>query len=320
MKKFRACLEVATLYVRTKLQKRNDQIEREARELTWLHETYPPPSDDEDRWSDDSEGSDDGIPSEDEEMEIVPTGPLVVRSISGKVVHSQKMAGNGMRVADIIESVCESTEARVDEVHLLAGESVLANNMILGKGECVSHPGPGQTLELSVAVVAGPPVIAESSSGRRIEVLDGVPECGDDCHFDRDYVFTSLGDFAETKGMRYIQTSNEDRKMPANRVMWRLDIREPVVVFVNFRSEGHLQRGGALEWLQRDGWELKPDFKSTVSSGYPNGPYVGPVYAKSVQPQNRMHLLDLMGSNCWEGTYFVFVQVDSVDSVAIAGG
>ena len=38
----------------------------------------------------------------------------------------------------------------------------------------------------------------------------------------------------------------------------------------------------------------------------PNGPYSGPVYSKRCAPGT----IELMGSNTWEGTYFVFVQVE----------
>lgn len=315
MKKVRACLDYAKFHIRTKFPRSNQQGDQAARELTWLREPELPLLDcEEDDSSEDGEEEEEDSSESSEREEVVPAGPLVVRSVSGKVVHSEEMAGDGMRVADIIENVCDKTEARTDEIRLLAGHSILENSMTLGKGQCISHPGPGKTLELSVAIVAGPPVMAASSSGSRIEVLDGVPECGEACHFDRDYKFTSLGDFAKLEGMCYVMTSNDDRKVSANRVMWQLDIREPAVVFVNFRSQSHLERGGAMAWLERDGWELKSAFKSTVSGGYPNGPYTGPVFAKSIQPQNRKYLLDLMGSNCWEGTYFVFVQMQSLVS------
>merc|ERR1712217_96291 len=120
-------------------------------------------------------------------------------------------------------------------------------------------------------MVQGPPVTAESLSGSRIEVLEGLPTRRKDCHFDRDYSFTSLGDFADLEGIRYVKTSNDDRKTPADHVMWRLDIRVPATVFINFRSLNHLNNSGALAWLQAGEWNLKPDFKSTVSSGVPNG-------------------------------------------------
>jgi hypothetical protein len=218
---------------------------------------------------------------------------------------------------DIVNSVCETTTARCDEVQLLAGETFLDPSMILGQGECVAQPGPEEILELSVAIVRGPPVTAASVSGSRIEVMQGVPQCGEECHFDRDYTFRSLGDFAGKEGMHYIVTSNEDRKTKAHRVMWQLDIREPATVFLNFRSQAHIDNGRALDWLVRDGWEHNPDFKSTVSTGFPNGPYSGPVYTKTVYPSNRRCFVDLMGSNYWEGTYFVFVQMDSFTSEVV---
>lgn len=292
MKKVRACLEVAFNYIRKPKHST-------ARELNFVQKPEPIESDEEDE--------------EEDLPEVIPSGPLVVRSISGKIMHSQDMTGDGLRVADIVDGVCQNAKAREDEVRIMAGEMMLDHNMVIGHGDCIAHPGPGKTLELSLALVPGAPLTAHASSGSEIDVLEGVPECGEDCHVDRDYVFISLGDFADAPGMRYVMTSNDDRKTPANKVMWQLDIREPSVVFLNFRSKGHVQNGGAQEWLKRDGWELKPDFKSTVSSGYPNGPYAGPVYAKSVRPCNRKYVVDLWGSSCWEGTYFVFVQVETSD-------
>jgi len=290
--KVRNCLETAVRYVKKK--------RKSARQVTLLH--HPELS-----LLDDDAEEEEIVP----EPEVKQSGPLIVRSISGKVVHSQQMTGDGLRVKEIVNSVCQNTEARPDEVRLLAGATVLEHNMTLGYGECVAHPGPGQTLEIALAVVAGPAVTAHATSGSRIEVMDGVPEKGDGCHFDRDYVFTSLGDFAGKQGMHYVMTSNNDRKTPAHLVMWQLDIREVTTVFVNFRSDNHIENGKALKWLRRDNWELQPDFHSTVSTGYPNGPYAGPVYAKTVRPQNRKYLVDLMGSDYWEGTYFVFVQIES---------
>merc|ERR1712054_756610 len=93
--------------------------------------------------------------------------------------------------------------------------------------------------------------------------------------------------------------------------MWQLDVREPVTIFLNFRSQNHVIQGKSQHWLDKDGWVLRQDWKSTVSSGHPNGPYRGPVYSKHILPTNRRYMVNLMGSNYWEGTYFVFVQVDS---------
>lgn len=260
--------------------------------------------------AEDEQGSDEEFP---EVLAGSERGLLLVRSISGKVVHSQVLAGTSVRVSVIVSSVCQKTEAaRPDEVRLMADDCILEHTAKVGHGQSVAL-GPCKTLELSLALVPGPPITAYSSSGSRIEVLDGVPTRGEDCHFDRDYMFLSLGDFANKTGMHYIMTSNDDRKTPSNKVMWQLDIREAAVVFINFRSEEHLARTKkGLDWLKRDGWEVQPNFQSTSSNGYPNGPYSGPVYAKTVRPQNRQCVVDLMGSAFFEGTYFVFVQMPTV--------
>lgn len=213
-----------------------------------------------------------------------------------------------MFVYELVSRVCQSKAARSDEVRLMAGTTTLRNDKQLG--EYVDGLGAGDTLEVSLAIVQGPPITVRAMSGREIELLDSVPEIDDECHFDRNYTFDSLGDFAGRKGMHYIMTSNDDRKTPADHVMWQLDLRVPATVYINFRSERHVLEGRASQWLRRDGWEHRPDFRSTVSTGYPNGPYEGPVYAKVVHPKNRKELVDLMGSNFFEGTYFVFVEMD----------
>lgn len=244
-------------------------------------------------------------------QEVQQQGPLVVRSISGKIQYSDDMTGDNLPIKRIVDIVCQNMQARDDEVCLSAGENILDHGMILGQGKCIAHPGAGKTLELALALVAGPPVTAHSASRTKVEVMDGVPARGDDCHFDREYKFVSLGDFAKTQGMRYVMTCNDDRRTPSNVVMWQLDLRECATVYLNFRSVGHVHAGAAHEWLKQGGWDLQLDFKGTVSSGYPNGPYEGPVYAKMFRPKNRKCVVDLMGSNYWEGTYFVFVQLPS---------
>ncbi|CAJ1365805.1 unnamed protein product [Effrenium voratum] len=118
---------------------------------------------------------------------------------------------------------------------------------------------------------------------------------------DRNYVFYSLGSFADKPSMRYLLTSNDDKGTPADLPMWRLNIRMPVVVYLNFRSERHAAQ--ARTWLR--GWTKSTTMESTVSSGIPNGPYHGPIYYKAVDSGT----LDLNGSHCGEGTYFVFVDV-----------
>merc|ERR1712232_1152734 len=143
-------------------------------------------------------------------------------------------------------------------------------------------------------------------SGRSITILGHVPSIGDYCHCDRRYTFTSLGDFANKPGIWYLLTSNDDKMTPANKVMWKLEIQVPTIVHLNFRSEWHIRGSGALAWLERDGWKYSSAMKSTVSTGVPNGPYSGPVYSKPIESGT----IELMGSNCHEGTYFVFLELE----------
>ena len=153
------------------------------------------------------------------------------------------------------------------------------------------------------SVKASMPVEARATSGRPIEVV-GVPSVGSRCHIDRGYQFTSLGDFARP-GMLYVWTPNEDRKTPASQVMWVVSATTPVIVRLNFRSTNHVRGTGAARWIARDGWRLEPSFRSTVSTGVPNGPYEGPVYAKRFDAGE----IELYGSDTWEGTYFVFIEM-----------
>merc|ERR1712032_257398 len=71
-------------------------------------------------------------------------------------------------------------------------------------------------------------------------------------------------------------------------------------VFLNFRSERHASMPGVAEWLDEQLWR-RAAFQSAVTTGK----YSGPVFERQVESGT----LELMGSNCEEGTYFVFVQV-----------
>merc|ERR1711998_759258 len=52
--------------------------------------------------------------------------------------------------------------------------------------------------------------------------------------------------------------------------------------------------------------------RSAVSTGFPNGLYSGPVHGK----QCTAGQIDLMGSNCKEGTYMVFVELPTAAPAA----
>mmetsp|Transcript_76448 Transcript_76448/g.224319 ORF Transcript_76448/g.224319 Transcript_76448/m.224319 type:complete len:248 (-) Transcript_76448:130-873(-) len=147
-------------------------------------------------------------------------------------------------------------------------------------------------------------VTARASSGRPIDVVNRVPRAGDRCHLDRDYRFLSLGSFGQRPGTMFLLTSNDDKRTPAEAVMWTLAASAPVTVHLNFRSEGHVADTGAAGWLQEGGWE-RSALRSTVSTGFPSWLYWGPVYSKAF-PAGRVQL---RGSNCELGTYFVFLEL-----------
>jgi hypothetical protein len=227
---------------------------------------------------------------------------LVVRSVSGEALVRQEDATFDTPVASILKNVCDRLGAYQDTVQLVAGTAELRRDRKLG--ECVSPPEGGR-LELLAVRQRGPTVVPEAMSGREIQVVEKM-EVGAACHFDREYKFISFGDFDKRPNMFYVKTPNDDKGTSARRVMWKLHVRyAPVTVYLNFRSEFHVSRTGAAEWLEEAGWQLT-ELTSTVSTGIPNGPYRGPVFSKSVEEAGEVHL---MGSACGEGTYFVFFEL-----------
>lgn len=214
-------------------------------------------------------------------------------------------------VAHIVDHVIERTGARRDTVCLCAGDAVLEHGQCLG--DCVApKDAPSNDLiwesgrlEVTLVRVLGRPVVAYSARGREMRVLDAVPAPGDRCHSDRNYTFGSLGDFAGRPNMFYVLTPNSEKDTPCDQVMWTLDVRTHAIVYLNFRSNRHLTQTGAEAWLGRGNWR-RSTLRTTVSSGIPRGPYMGPVFFKAVNPG----IVELMGANCGEGTYFVFVELD----------
>jgi len=125
-----------------------------------------------------------------------------------------------------------------------------------------------------------------------------MPTIGSRCHCDRAYTFLGMGDFARMpREILYVATPNEDRKCPANQLMWTLATRGPCTVHLNFRSEHHASC--AASWLETYTWAETP-LASPISSGYPNGPYQGPVYSKvyaeggTVTPNPQPHCSALL--------------------------
>jgi len=238
---------------------------------------------------------------------------LIVRSLSGAVVLEKDAVTAKTPVSKIIQDVCEQTGADRDTIQLCAGGQILRHSSQIGESfaACPSflvndEEEEAAPVELTIMRLSGPPITVEATSRREIKLLDGVPSGGSRCHLDRSYRFISLGDFAGKDRMRYLMTSNDDKNMTNSAVMWKISVMVPVVVYLNFRSESHVQNTGATRWLQDGGWTLCPDMKSTVSTGVPHGPYSGPIYSKAADHGD----IEMMGSNCSEGTYFVFVEVD----------
>jgi len=147
------------------------------------------------------------------------------------------------------------------------------------------------------------PILVPSATSGRSIALTALPRIGGRCHFDRHYTFRSLGSFGTMARMLYVMTSNEDRLTPAHVVMWTLEIitsSAPVIVYLNFRSERHLEMGAAAEWLSHAGWDRRADLTSSVTSGAPNGPYAGPVFSKVFEPcevRSSRRSVQLMGSD-----------------------
>mmetsp|Transcript_33367 Transcript_33367/g.61199 ORF Transcript_33367/g.61199 Transcript_33367/m.61199 type:complete len:308 (+) Transcript_33367:35-958(+) len=227
---------------------------------------------------------------------------VTIRALSGEIVVQHNGATMKTKVNSLVKSAAAELDLPEDRIQLWLGTTLLKPGVQLG--DLIVPEVGTANLEVALVKFAGPPVTAESTSGSRIEVLDGVPQVGELCHADRTYRFQSLGGFALAPHMRYVLTSNEDKRTPASKVMWKLQLRDPAKIYLNFRGTDHVA-AVADKWLHAQGWQLQTDMASTISSGTPNGPYQGPVYAQEFQSGT----VELMGAAYWEGTYFVFVQL-----------
>ena len=97
-------------------------------------------------------------------------------------MHPEIMTRNGLRVVDIVNGVCQNAQAREDEVQITAGDTILEDNIIMSRDDCVAHPGPGKSLELSMAVVPEAPLTTQARNGKArckffIVCARGFPMC-----------------------------------------------------------------------------------------------------------------------------------------------
>ena len=111
--------------------------------------------------------------------------------------------------------------------------------------EVTRVPSPGDRCHFDRACApppnkALPPVCADDSSppdSAAGHLLAGAPS-SNACVWVWADQFINLGDF-DKPSMRYVFTSNEDRKTSNTQVMWVLDMSVPCTVHINFRSEHH---------------------------------------------------------------------------------
>lgn len=232
----------------------------------------------------------------------VETVCVVVRGISGEIILEEPEVKSRTPVKHLVTKIRAMADTEAELVQICLGTTVLKHCAMLG--DFLVPDRDKSMLELTFLKLLGPAVTVEALRGREIKLLDSVPSRGDRCHFDRSYRFISLGSFADKPSMRYVMTSNDDKGTPSDEAMWRLNVRMPVIVYLNFRSEMHVRY--VRKWLQTGDWTRSTQMESTVTSGIPNGPYSGPVFFKAVSDG----LLDLRGSDCGEGTYFVFIDTE----------
>eukprot|EP00405_Crypthecodinium_cohnii_P019996 CAMPEP_0206475070 /NCGR_PEP_ID=MMETSP0324_2-20121206/33862_1 /ASSEMBLY_ACC=CAM_ASM_000836 /TAXON_ID=2866 /ORGANISM="Crypthecodinium cohnii, Strain Seligo" /LENGTH=276 /DNA_ID=CAMNT_0053950361 /DNA_START=94 /DNA_END=921 /DNA_ORIENTATION=- len=215
---------------------------------------------------------------------------LVVRLLSGNILYEEDAVFD-TRLAEVLERCCSILQCNStpDYVQLIFDGEEGPTDVSAYLGQ-VAVPKVGEDVGMTLIRLPGPPVQVVATSGRPIAITD-VPSVHDYCHFDRNYHFLSLGSFAKRPNVRYLKTSNEDKRMSASTVMWRLTFTVDATVYLNFRSRRHVTSTGAADWLQEQGFKLAGEVNSVVSTGVPNGPYEGPVYKKGVTPG----ACDLMG-------------------------
>lgn len=114
------------------------------------------------------------------------------------------------------------------------------------------------------------PIEVRAKSDRALEVTS-VPAVGGRCHFDRNYCFLDLGDFAKAN-MVYVLSSNDDRKTPATHVMCIVEANQPCSIHLNYRSEHHVEAGHQETWLGAKGFVRNGDLPQQSAVAYPMAP------------------------------------------------
>ena len=160
---------------------------------------------------------------------------------------------------------------------------------------------------------------AQSTSGRAINVIPGIPALGDHPFTDRAYTFENMGTFADRPNTYYVQPAQDDKDTPADSVMWTLNVPVPVTVYLDFWGGDHhvnnLRVGN--DWLQAETsqWVRQPDEVGTMFWTEAETP-PGPVFARTF-PAGQIEILGNGGSECspcigvgGHGTFFPFVEAN----------
>ena len=148
---------------------------------------------------------------------------------------------------------------------------------------------------------------AQSTSGRAINVIPGVPAVGDRPFTDRGYTFTSMGTFADRPNTFFVQPANDDKNTASNSVMWTLNVPVPVTVYLDFwGGDTHVNNLGLSDWLQASTsqWVRQADEEGTAfTPSY--GP--GPVFARTF-PAGQIEIMGNGGNG--HGTFYLFVETN----------
>ena len=104
-------------------------------------------------------------------------------------------------------------------------------------GQASCPPGGGASGGAQPCSLAG--MTAQSTSGRAINVIPGIPALGDHPFTDRAYTFENMGTFADRPNTYYVQPAQDDKDTPADSVMWTLNVPVPVTVYLDFWGGDH---------------------------------------------------------------------------------
>jgi len=150
------------------------------------------------------------------------------------------------------------------------------------------------------ATVAAPELViaVSAASGRDIEKIPVAANVGDQVFTDRNYKFTSVGDYS---GCTYIKGANDDKNTAASSTQWTLTVGMPVTVYLDFWGGAAHENLGFAQW--QAGW-VKASKAGVRFGTSPHFWGPGAVYQKDF-PAGTIELEGNQGNG--HGTYVAFV-------------